>query len=121
MARNTSGTDREQLGVTRRALLAAAGAAGLAATVTQSADADDKAVVERTFDGESADGKLQAALDKALEQLDKALGEGGVRDATATWKVAAIGGKRGTFKGSSTVSHDQRHSQSPVERTIGPG
>jgi hypothetical protein len=103
MARNTSGTDREQSGVTRRALLATAGVVGLTATVNQRAHADDKAGVERTFEGESTDGQLQAALDKALEQLDKALSEGGVRDATATWKVAAISGVRGTFKEGRTV------------------
>lgn len=103
MAVQASGTDHEQPGVTRRALLAAAGAVGLAAAVTQNAVADDKARVERTFEGASEDGKLQAALDKALEQLDKALNEGGVRDATATWKVAAISGERGTFKQGRTV------------------
>jgi hypothetical protein len=84
-------------------MLAAAGVAGLTATVSQRADADAKAGVERTFEGESEDGKLQAALDQALEQLDKALNEGGVRDATAAWKVAAISSGRGTFKGGRTV------------------
>jgi hypothetical protein len=76
---------------------------GLAATVAQNAVADDKGRGERTFDGESEDGNLQTALDKALEQLDKALNEGSIRDASATWKVAAIGGERGTFKEGRTV------------------
>jgi len=103
MAAQASGTDHEQSSVTRRALLAAAGAVGLAATVSQNAVADDKGKVERRFKGESADGQLQTALEKALEGLDEALNEGGVRDATATWKVAEISGERGTFKEGRTV------------------
>ena len=46
---------------------------------------------------------VQGALDNALEQLDKALPEGGVRDAMATWKVAAMTGQRGGIAGLRTV------------------
>lgn len=67
------------------------------------ADRDDKAAGARTFDGESKDGKLQEALDKALEQLDKALSEGGVADAQAAWKVADVTGTRGGMTGAKTV------------------
>jgi hypothetical protein len=50
---------------------------------------------ERTFEGQSKDGDLQDALHKALEQLDKTLGEDGVADAMATWKITDVSGERG--------------------------
>jgi hypothetical protein len=58
---------------------------------------------ERTFEGESRDGKLQGALDEALKQLDMALGEGGVKDGLATWKITGVTGQRGGFAGFLTV------------------
>jgi hypothetical protein len=50
---------------------------------------------ERIFQGESAVGNLQEALDNAFQQLDGALGEGGVSDASATWKIIEVTGQRG--------------------------
>ncbi len=50
---------------------------------------------ERIYQGESKDGKLQEALDNALQQLDGDLGEGGVSDATASWKIIEVTGQRG--------------------------
>jgi hypothetical protein len=111
MATHLAGRDEDQAGVTRRALLAA-GTAGLAATAPAAA-ADDGVGGERTFEGEAEDGKVQAALDRALEKLDGALNEGGVRDATAAWKVAAISGMRGTFKGRSKVKVTITATRSP--------
>jgi len=50
---------------------------------------------ERIYQGESTDGKLQEALDKALQQLGGELGEGGVSDAMASWKIIEVTGQRG--------------------------
>lgn len=85
--------------LSRRALLAAAGAVTLAAVAAPAASAADPVKVERTFEGASASGKLQEALDKALSQMDKALGEGGVRDALGSWKLAGVIGQRGGIAG----------------------
>ncbi len=54
---------------------------------------------ERIYQGESAGGNLQEALDSALQQLDGALGEGGVSDATASWKIIEVTGQRGGIAG----------------------
>ncbi len=54
---------------------------------------------ERFYQGESAGGNLQEALDNALQQLDGALGEGGVSDATASWKIIEVTGQRGGIAG----------------------
>lgn len=50
---------------------------------------------ERSFQGESANGNLQEALDNALQQLAGDLGEGGVSDASASWKLIEVTGQRG--------------------------
>jgi len=50
---------------------------------------------ERIYQGESTDGKLQEALDKALQQLGGELGERGVSDAMASWKIIEVTGQRG--------------------------
>jgi hypothetical protein len=88
--------------LTRRALLA--GAVTATAVAASAAGADDKVKVERTFTGESKGGKVQEALDKALEQLDKALPEGGVADAQAEWKMSGVTGTRGGIAGVHTVT-----------------
>ena len=49
---------------------------------------------ERVFEGESADDKLQAALEAALQKLDKALPKGGVADASASWRMLDVAGQR---------------------------
>jgi hypothetical protein len=51
---------------------------------------------ELTYEGESLEGKLQEALDKALGQLDKDLDK--IRAVTppkASWKIVEITGERG--------------------------
>jgi len=50
---------------------------------------------ERIYQGESTAGKLQEALDKALQQLGGELGEGGVSDAMASWKIIEVTGQQG--------------------------
>ena len=54
---------------------------------------------ERVFEGESADDKLQAALEAALQKLDKALPEGNVSDASASWRLLDVAGQRGGITG----------------------
>src|SRR4051794_31495150 len=54
---------------------------------------------ERVFEGESADDKLQAALEAALQKLDKALPEGKVSDASASWRLLDVAGQRGGITG----------------------
>ncbi|MFT3880585.1 MAG: hypothetical protein QM703_13090 [Gemmatales bacterium] len=54
---------------------------------------------ERTFEGSSKSGKLQKALNAALKELNKALGEGKVADASATWKLATVSGNVGGIAG----------------------
>ncbi len=58
---------------------------------------------ERIYQGESTDGKLQEALDKALQQLDGDLGEGGVSDGMASWKIIEVTGQRGGIAGFHSV------------------
>jgi hypothetical protein len=50
---------------------------------------------ERIYLGESTVGNLQEALDNALQQLDGDLGEGGVSDGIASWKIIDVSGQRG--------------------------
>lgn len=50
---------------------------------------------KRTYEGKSPDGSLQDALKGALQRLDADLGEGGVRDASASWVVTEIAGEYG--------------------------
>lgn len=59
--------------------------------------------VTRTYDGESRTGNLQEALDSALQQLDADLGEGGVYDAMASWKLVEITGQLGGIAGFDVV------------------
>jgi hypothetical protein len=59
--------------------------------------------VERKYEGESSDGSLQEALNKALQQLGVELGEGGVRDALASWVIAEIAGQYGGIAGLHSV------------------
>jgi hypothetical protein len=54
---------------------------------------------ERTFEGSSKSGKLQKALNGALKELNKALSEGKVADASATWKLASVSGNVGGIAG----------------------
>jgi hypothetical protein len=42
---------------------------------------------------------LQEALDAALNELGEALGEGGVADAMATWKIGEVTGESGGIAG----------------------
>lgn len=89
-------------GAMRNSAIAAATVAGpvLGASAQEPSE---KRKAERRFEGESKDGKLQEALDLALEQLDKAMGEGGVFDATGSWRLAEITGRRGGFAGQRSV------------------
>lgn len=82
--------------ITRRGALAAAGALSLAAATTAEAST---AAVERHYEGESAAGNLQEALDAALVKLDADLPEGGVSDAMATWRGVEVTGQRGGIAG----------------------
>lgn len=59
--------------------------------------------VTRTYFGESRAGNLQEALDSALQQLGVDLGEGGVYDAMASWKLVEITGKLGGIAGFDVV------------------
>lgn len=72
---------------------------GVMVKMFSGAPAGKKSKNDRTFEGESNDGQLQAALDEALTQLDKALGEGGVADAMATWTISKVTGRRGGIAG----------------------
>lgn len=54
---------------------------------------------ERTFEGSSKSGKLQKALNAALKELNDALGEGKVADASATWQLVSVSGNVGGIAG----------------------
>lgn len=69
--------------------------------------------VQRTYEGESKAGKIQDALDEALNKLDKDLNEGGVADALASWKVLDVTGKRGGFVGFRSVKVTISATRSP--------
>ncbi len=58
----------------------------------------------RLFEGESPEGDLQKALQAALGKLDKALAEGNVADASATWKITQVSGTRGGITGARGVN-----------------
>lgn len=58
---------------------------------------------DRSFEGQSKAGQLQAALDEALMQLDEALGKGGVADAMSTWTITKVTGERGSIAGLRSV------------------
>ena len=74
---------------------------------------------ERVFEGESADDKLQAALEAALQKLDTALPEGNVSDASASWRLLDVAGQRG---GNHRTPGDQganrRHPATPVAQCV---
>jgi len=55
--------------------------------------------VEREYEGKSTAGNLQEALDDAFQRLAAELGEGGVRDASASWVATEIAGEYGGFAG----------------------
>jgi len=59
--------------------------------------------VEREYEGKSSGGCLQKALNEALHQLGVDLGEGGVRDASASWVIAEIAGEYGGIAAFHTV------------------
>jgi len=54
---------------------------------------------ERTFEGSSKSGKLQKALNAALKELNDALSEGKVADASAKWTLASVTGNVGGIAG----------------------
>lgn len=70
---------------------------------TASAANQKRGSVERLYEGESAGGTLQEALDGALQKLDKDLPEGGVADAMASWRLLDVSGLRGGFPGFRSV------------------
>jgi hypothetical protein len=69
--------------------------------------------VERTYEGESWDGKLQEALERALQRLDADLSEGGVRDAFSSWVVTEISNDYGGFVGFCSVKAKITAKRSP--------
>jgi hypothetical protein len=89
------------LGKLNRALLMGAVLIGLGADPSQS----ERAVmsVQHKYEGESQSGSLQEAVMLALQQLDADLREGGVIDASASWTMTEISGKRGGIADSRSV------------------
>ena len=69
--------------------------------------------VERVYEGESRDGKLQEALEIAIQRLNADLGEGGVRDASASWVITEISGKYGGIAGFTSVKAKITAKRSP--------
>jgi hypothetical protein len=100
MAENETSVEVGNHSVSRRGLLASAGAFTTAAALGREAGADEyKRGDERSFEGESDDGKVQNALDNALGKVSAALPEGGVADASATWRLLALTGELGGIRG----------------------
>ncbi|MCA9003885.1 MAG: hypothetical protein KDA70_01330 [Planctomycetaceae bacterium] len=58
----------------------------------------------RRFKGTSKQGSYEDALKQALANLNQAMAEDGVRDATATWKVDAVQGVVGGIAGLNELS-----------------
>lgn len=58
--------------------------------------------IEREYVGKS-DHSLQEALDKSLQHLAEQLGEGGIRDASASWVMTEIAGEYGGFAGRHSI------------------
>lgn len=58
---------------------------------------------ERKYEGKSTANNVQEALDNALQRLAAELGEGGVRDASASWVASEIAGEYGGFAGFHSV------------------
>lgn len=59
--------------------------------------------VRRTFTGTSSKGSFDEALSAALARLNQELGEGGVADATSSWKVIRTSGQTGGIAGLNQV------------------
>lgn len=59
--------------------------------------------VRRTFTGVSSKGSFDEALSAALAKLNQSLGEGGVADATSSWKVVDTSGQTGGIAGVNNV------------------
>lgn len=58
----------------------------------------------RRFKGTSNSGSYDEAIKAAIEKLNSALADDGVRDATATWKVSAVQGEVGGIAGLNQLS-----------------
>ena len=69
---------------------------------------------ERTFEGSSKSGKLQKALNGALKALNKALGEGKVADASASWRLAAVSGNVGGIAGLNKLTVTIKATRTPA-------
>lgn len=82
----------------RRDALVTAGLLSVAALGSNSARASSHQG-ERSYEGESAAGNIQEALDAALAKVSNDLGEGGVSDALATWKIDEVTGQLGGIAG----------------------
>ncbi|QVL34547.1 hypothetical protein KIH39_11755 [Telmatocola sphagniphila] len=107
--------DTKSTGFSRRKVLLTAGALA-AGTLSASAEVmagEDQKKVEKKFEGESREGKIQEALDNALKELDKAMGEGGVADGLANWKLSSVSGQRGGFAGRRGVKVEITATRSP--------
>ncbi len=70
--------------------------------------------IERTYEGESRDGNLQEALERALGRLDADLAEDGVRDASASWIITEISGEYGGLAGFRRVKAKITAKRSPA-------
>jgi hypothetical protein len=81
-------------GLHRRHALATAGLFSLAALASTKAHAAPPQG-ERTYEGESAAGNIQEALDAALAKVSGDLAEGNVSDAMANWKIIEVTGQLG--------------------------
>lgn len=64
----------------------------------------DPKPVRRRFTGTSKDGSFEKALAAAVGKLNDALPEGGVSDASATWKLVNTTGQVGSIAGLNQVS-----------------
>ena len=69
---------------------------------------------ERTFEGSSKSGKFQKALNAALKELGKALSEGGVADASASWKLDSVTGTVGGIAGVSRLTVTIKATRKPA-------
>jgi hypothetical protein len=70
--------------------------------------------VERTYEGKSSKGSLQEALEKALHLVEADIGEGGIRDASASWVITEIAGEYSGIAGSHGVKVKIAAKRSPV-------
>ncbi|PHS05080.1 MAG: hypothetical protein COA78_15690 [Blastopirellula sp.] len=72
----------------------------------------------RKFIGVSNKGSLQDALNNAIAKLGKALGEGGVSDAMADWKIIKTEGTTGGIAGQNKVIITISAKRSPPWKTL---